>query len=84
MLGDLRTEEMKTGDGATGWLIVGCRALRDGLGQYAKTPVAPDPTTPTTACVGPWLKDALPRHKLSRAYHTSLPGKRGASLLHAG
>ena len=40
MLRGPRTEEMKTGDGATGWLIVGCRALRDGLGQYAKTPVS--------------------------------------------
>jgi hypothetical protein len=33
--------EMKTGDGATGWLFARCRALRDGLGQYAKTPAAP-------------------------------------------
>ncbi|MEI8016496.1 MAG: hypothetical protein WCH20_16880 [Nitrospira sp.] len=72
---------MKTGDGATGWLTQGCRASRDGLGQYAKTPVAPDPTTPTTACVGPWLKDTLPRHPLSRARHTSLPGSGDDSLL---
>jgi len=65
---------MKTGDGATGWLYAWCRALRDGLGQYAKTPVAPDPTSPFAGQVGPWLKDTLPRHPLSMARHTSLPG----------
>jgi transposase len=69
--------EMKTGGGATGWLILGCRALRDGSGQYAKTPVAPDPTAPSTARVGPWLKDTLPRSRVKAglmARHTSLPG----------
>lgn len=40
---------MKNGDGATGWLYAGCRASRDDLGQYAKTPVAPDPTTSITS-----------------------------------
>ena len=69
-----RHEEMKTGDGATGWLTQEFRASRDGLGQYAKTPAAPDPTAPSTARVGPWLKDTLPRHPLSGARHTSLPG----------
>jgi hypothetical protein len=68
---------MKIGDGATGWLMLGCRALRDGLGQYAKTPVAPDPTLPYRARVGPWLKDTQPQPRVKpglMARYISLPG----------
>jgi len=67
---------MKIGDGATGWLYVGCRASRDGLGQYAKTPAAPDPTSSTSSRVGPWLKDTPPHFRVKSglmARHTSLP-----------
>lgn len=73
----MASRDREFGDGATGWLNLGCRVQNDGLGQYAKTPVAPDPLYSQMMQNGPWLKDTLPRFprkRITMARHTSLPG----------